>query len=262
VTRRHLAKALRLFRGGTSSVVEGLDYWPTDGSEKWLNPVDAIVALALLKTFSGQGESPAAFIEVGVWKGAFSSVLLKNYGDLRGIGIDPYPNNASAKAVMEKRFQELGLFSKFELFGAWEDVPESTTLESQALIHIDGDHSEEAVTRDLCMASKYVRPDGVLVIDDYRHFWFPGIASAMHSFIGESEWQVFALTPAKAYLAVSKFAGKLQTRLAQALRVGGTVPLWNHFREWDESRPYTVSPDMYGNSPLLIGEGPLPLPAP
>ena len=44
----------------------------------------------------------------------------------------------------------------------------------------------------------HLRDGGVIVVDDYRFSWFPGIASAMYGFVADRQWAPFLLTGNKA----------------------------------------------------------------
>jgi hypothetical protein len=50
-------------------------------------------------------------------------------------------------------------------------------------IHIDGDHSAEALTRDLALAHVALHPKGVVCIDDMLHPAFPFLVVVVHDFL-------------------------------------------------------------------------------
>lgn len=47
------------------------------------------------------------------------------------------------------------------------------------MIHADGLHTELQVLADLKNAESKLRDGGVMIVDDFRHAWFPGITSAL-----------------------------------------------------------------------------------
>jgi predicted O-methyltransferase YrrM len=51
------------------------------------------------------------------------------------------------------------------------------------LVHIDGDHSLEALTRDLSLAQAALHPKGVICIDDMLHPAFPFLVVAVHDYL-------------------------------------------------------------------------------
>ncbi len=68
------------------------------------------------------------------------------------------------------------------------------------LIHIDGEHSQKAVERDLKVAAKVLSDSGIIIVDDYRDQHFPGIAAGVFNFLSLNDFASFCLTPNKMYI--------------------------------------------------------------
>jgi hypothetical protein len=57
------------------------------------------------------------------------------------------------------------------------------------LVYIDGEHSEEWVTRDIDNVLPFIVPGGFLLFDDYDDF--PGVRSAVQTFLGKVHgWEI------------------------------------------------------------------------
>jgi hypothetical protein len=231
-------------------------WWPKDGSDEWLAGIDGRLGIALLELAYDSSENSApSFLEVGVWKGAWTSVMLKNVPGARGYGIDPYPGRPSFEKELLARLARIGVGSLFELFPDWEQFERSTAGGRKLdLIHIDGEHTEIAVQQDLYYASSHLSDRGVIVVDDYRHFWFPGIASAMYKFINDSEFKVLALTTSKAYLVRERFMRGMQDQLQVSFE-SRVASVWSSWREWDPVVEYSQPAEVSGQQALLVSYG-------
>lgn len=186
-----------------------LRYFPGDGSEQWLARVDAQVAAMLLAL------SPVdAVLEVGVWKGAWASMVLMQQPDLACVGIDPYPGNDAARAIMEARLAGLGIDERFTLQRSWDGLDADYRF---GLVHVDGDHTERAVAADLDRAVGRLEPGGVIVVDDHLTFGLPGVAAALHRFCHRSGFRPFLQTPRKSYLAHGEHAERWYARCRDRL---------------------------------------------
>jgi hypothetical protein len=96
---------------------------------------------------------------------------------------------------------------------------------------IDGGHTEEATTNDLRLADASMTEEGILVIDDVFHPYFPEVAVAFAKFmLGAPGLAPFALTPGKVFLSRQKFspvyAGLLTTQYRE--RFQKTANFYGH----------------------------------
>jgi hypothetical protein len=221
-------------------------WFPTDGSQEWLNESDAELAVRITQLFP----EDCLVGEVGVWKGAWSSVVLMNQENSRVIGIDPYPNGKPAKLVMEKRMVELGVESRFSLFDSTSDIPSQLVF---SFVHIDGLHTENAVLSDLEAISSRLAPDGVIVVDDFTSPWFPGVQSALYKFIGENGFRIFLVSMQKAYITRSANAPRMWDaikNLRDDLKYG---QIWENLAESlpESEYRYVQKTDVLGQDVLI-----------
>jgi Methyltransferase domain len=63
------------------------------------------------------------------------------------------------------------------------DFGKATGGKPLRFIHIDGDHSPEALTQDLTLAHANLHPKGIICIDDMLHPAFPFLVVAVHSYL-------------------------------------------------------------------------------
>ena len=224
--------------------------FPDDGSEQWLQWTDVALAVHLLDEQVGGGSGDV--LEIGVWKGAWTSSVLASVPTSRVVGVDPYPEGARAvRSMMLDRLAGLGLADRFTLVGTTEDVDPGLRFD---LIHIDGDHSETSAWHDLDFAVSRLAPGGVIVVDDVSHKWLPGVASATYRFLEHSGFRMFAISRVKAYIADPGTAAALHGALQGTL---AGVPELRVARTYAElsGHPYPESPDILGQ-PVLLIEGP------
>ena len=184
---------------------------------EYFHPTDAELTVRILQEF---GSSPQV-AEIGVWKGAWVGTMLRNQPGCTAVGIDPYPNGELVKQQMEEHLTSIGVKDRFQLFKSFDDVPREMKFE---IIHIDGLHTESQVLQDFKHSMERLADDGVIVLDDFRHLWFPGITSALFSFLYSSDFKLFMISANKAYLA----------------RKGRAQFLWNQLREDAESLNHVV----------------------
>ena len=146
--------------------------------------------------------------EVGIGYGTHAKYLLKTTNVEKLILVDPtkyYPNDGFATDIMNmeaeipgNNFNELydlinkklspwnnryRWFRKESLTITQDEVPD----ESLDCVFVDGDHSYEAVVKDLPFWWKKIRSGGQLLGDDY---WMPQVAKAVHEFADSYHLQV------------------------------------------------------------------------
>lgn len=168
---------------------------------------DAVV-LASLAQGSLMLVSPAEaprVIEVGVFRGAWATTLLMNSNSAKLTGIDPYPfdDGPSMRERLLEDLNSLQLGHRFTLVPDWTQAPKIET----DLIHIDGLHTQPAVERDLHEAMLRLTNKGLLIVDDFRNMWFPGIGAALYPFLQESRLAMAAVTEDKANICGPEHIG-------------------------------------------------------
>ena len=164
--------------------------WKRDENVIFLDPLDAFLSMRLIKNSQG------TLCEIGVYKGGFIMALLENLPNLNAIAVDPYPNSEEIRNVFVKNLEERNLANRVELF----DDYESLAQREFDLIHIDGEHSESAVRKDLKFALANLSQNGIVVIDDIRHPLFPGIISATIQVVHQDFLAPFLITRNKMFL--------------------------------------------------------------
>ena len=126
---------------------------------------------------------PGSCVEIGVWKGAFSRVILERRSPRRLCLVDPWqfrgevPDRmygglvARGQADMDAMHDDVvGRFRGHPEVEVWRRTSEAflaAITDCFDWIYIDGDHGREAVYRDLALAWHRVVPGGYLAGDDY-----------------------------------------------------------------------------------------------
>jgi hypothetical protein len=212
---------------------------------EFLHPVDAELSASLLLAMNTMEISVA---EIGVWKGAWVATILRNYPRSRAVGIDPYPNSPDVKKAMESRLRRLGVSDRFVHFEEFESVPENLCFD---VIHVDGLHTERQVIADLKNAQSKLLQNGVIILDDFRHAWFPGIQSALYQFLLSEDFRIFMVSSNKAYLARPKRAEELWSYFKNTRDSRKLSRLHENSTEFAGNNSYAQESDVLGQ-PVLI----------
>lgn len=229
----------------------GLDFWKFDDTTEWLTPIDALCSVNIANKIS-QDTGKCFVLEIGVWKAAWTTQVLRTVGSAQVLGVDPYPN---ASVVRDNALESLRLDRVDDRF-TLVPTPQLALEESASfgaahwdLAHVDGLHTEAAVIQDLNFVYRNLSDSGVVVVDDYRHLHFPGIASALYRFLAESDMAIFLVTEAKAYLTRKSAHGSWMEFLSSVLE-DFDIDHWNYYGEGTSHR-YIQKPDVNG-FPLVI----------
>jgi hypothetical protein len=217
---------------------------------EFLHPVDAELSVFLLNAMETTNIQVA---EIGVWKGAWIATILKNNVRSRAIGIDPYPNSLNVKKVMEARLGSLGISERFAHFSKFDSIPAGVYFD---VIHVDGLHTEDQVLTDLQNSQSRLQESGVIILDDFRHAWFPGIQSALFQFLLSENYKIFMVSANKAYLARPKRAKELwhYFRINRAsLKIGQLHEYWTEFAA---KANYVQESNVLGQSVLIASSVP------
>ena len=166
--------------------------WYSKELSEWLSPYDAYFSVNLLVNSGG------GICEIGVYKGGYLVTILRNISGLSALAIDPFPGLDSIKSVFWDNLKLNGLEQNVQL------LPNYFSIKCQSfdLIHIDGEHSEDAVFQDLLFAQNNLAQSGIIVVDDIWHPLFPGIISATMKFVHQSGFVPFLSTQQKMYLCL------------------------------------------------------------
>jgi predicted O-methyltransferase YrrM len=72
--------------------------------------------------------------------------------------------------------------------------------------HIDGDHSRDALTRDLDRATAVMAPEGIIVLDDMLHPGYPTLMVAVQAWLEKNpDWVPLAVLDRETIVAATKF---------------------------------------------------------
>jgi predicted O-methyltransferase YrrM len=73
-------------------------------------------------------------------------------------------------------------------------------------VHIDGEHSRAALTKDLELATAVLAPGGVIVLDDMLHPGYPTLMVAVHEYLGRHpDMCVLCIIDRETVVAATKF---------------------------------------------------------
>jgi hypothetical protein len=238
--------------------MRSLSFFPDDDSAIWLSRRDAMLSLAVLDVLD---RDTVEVLEIGVFRGAWALTVAMNVPGATVSGIDPYPGGdvvQQARVQALRGFADRGLSHRFRLFPTWDELLAVTERPAAVhLVHVDGHHDEVHATIDLERADRLLAPDGVIIVDDYRHSGFPGVASAMYRFLERCDYRMFLATENKAFLcrtaAHSDWYGRMRLHLVSRDGVPGFEYV---FSAGGALNPDPARPDVLG-CPVLLGINPV-----
>jgi hypothetical protein len=159
----------------------------------WLKTTDMLLFEWLLTTAGPSG--PGDLLEIGVFQGK-SAIHIGRFRregetfwvcDLFDLARDEMSIHPGARRGYADLTQEtfernyLSFHDKLPVIvrGKSESIVDHVRAGSLRFAHIDGSHMYEHVRQDLLSARTLLRPDGVVVFDDYRTEHCPGTAAAV-----------------------------------------------------------------------------------
>ena len=142
-------------------------------------------------------------LEIGIHKGDFSKQLIANFDPSKLVLVDPwiayddliYQNSwygnsqKSNQNIQDEYYNNLIDYFKKYISENRVEVHRKTSDEFflknknlYDLIYIDGNHLFEFVKRDIFNSLKFIKDDGIIVLDDYalKGWWNDGITKALH----------------------------------------------------------------------------------
>jgi hypothetical protein len=223
-----------------------------DESTVWLNPFDAAIICSLPRYIQFGG---SVLLEVGVYRGGLVKTFLLNNKDWNVFGIDPYPGFSEVRDQMIYELGKSNLVNEFRLHDSWSGFLKeyNTTAGGIDLIHIDGEHSEVAVLKDLNESKTLLSKDGILIIDDIFSTTFPGITSATILFLNEGDFAPLLLSN-KLYVCRKENYALYQTRLKSLLEELG-IEFNTGFKAGTYGETYTQSNAIFGYEIITIISG-------
>lgn len=139
--------------------------------------VDAVIYWKLLTYFQFN-----QILEVGVFEGLTTGLILESNFDCKIIGIDP----TNQHSLLYKIYPEAK-----DQFTFIKSLSQDVTLKEQAFdfILIDGDHDYQPAKSDVENFLPRLKKSGVLAIDDYQ---FPGVAQVLKELHNQkTDWVPF-----------------------------------------------------------------------
>ncbi len=153
--------------------------------------------------------------ELGAFEGRFFIALAKSLHDgERALGIDTFewPNpqvldrfeaNCVRQGVpAEKRITWKADSNKMTP----EELLAKLDGERVRLIHVDGEHTQAALSKDLALATAVIRDGGVIVLDDMLHPGYPTLMVAVQAYLeSHPEMTVLCIIDRESIFAATKF---------------------------------------------------------
>ncbi len=154
-------------------------------------------------------------VELGAFEGRFFIALSKALKDgERALGIDTFewPNpqvidrfeaNCVRQGVpTEKRITWKADSNKMSA----EELLGKLGGEKVRLIHVDGEHTQAALTKDLALATTVIRDGGVIVLDDMLHPGYPTLMVAVQAYLdSHPDMTVLCIIDRESIFAATKF---------------------------------------------------------
>lgn len=178
------------------SGISAVDRYLSNGYEEvrgFSSRFSATICAHLLRRQSELGIK-GSIAEIGTYEGRFFIAMalgLKEDEHAYGFDLFDWPGsdlkakllaNASAHALARDRFTPVSLHTG-KLTP--EDFSRATGGKPLRFIHVDGDHTAEALTQDLALAHAILHPDGLICIDDMLHPAFPFLVVTVHKYLTE-----------------------------------------------------------------------------
>lgn len=174
----------------------------------------AAICCGLMRIQSELGvKGPVA--EIGPFEGRFFIALAHALGEgetALGIDLFDWPNPEVIERFMANCIRH-GVPAERRI--AWK--ADSRTMapaellsklngERPRFVHIDGEHSRAALTKDLELATAVLAPAGVIVLDDMLHPGYPTLMVAVHEYLERHpEMCVLAIIDRETVVAATKF---------------------------------------------------------
>jgi hypothetical protein len=190
--------------------------------EGWFYPIDIIVMYGILNDM--QRNISGDICEIGVAYGK-SAIAISNFKKSED---KLYLYDIFPQEVYDKCLENINKFGIPDNL-VWR-IEDTTNLEhSQNLfdrrlrfLHIDGCHEHSAVLSDLQFFSHYMVDQGIIVLDDFNDYEYPGVNSAAIEFslakYNNKNWRVFAIGDNKAYMCQKRYVNTYQTLLTMFMK--------------------------------------------
>ena len=208
--------------------------------------LDAYLATEFARSFT-------AALEIGVYKGGWLTTLASNNSSILTIGIDPYPNLEVIKNSLIEYRNKIGLKERLFIYSSFNELLNSTHNQiTYDMIHLDWEHSQSGVSKDLKHLHPLLNDNGILIIDDIFYHSYPGVTAAAFSFIEKNSLTPFLFTEKKLYICDRRYYKEYYTKTISALNL-----LRIDYEESQNSTskaPYIQSNSIFGSNLIITSE--------
>lgn len=191
-------------------------------------PIDIVMLYALLKSL--QKDLIGDVCEIGVAEGK-SAITISNFKKVEDNFYLYDIFSEEQKNIAENHLKKFSNTNNL----IWR-IEDTTLLTAEKIsiknklrfLHIDGCHEHDAVLNDLILFSNFMHDDGIIVMDDYNDYEFPGVNSATMQFClskyNVKNWRVISIGDNKAYLCQLKNQSFYQKGLIDFMAHFNTIP--------------------------------------
>jgi precorrin-6B methylase 2 len=223
--------------------------WKWEEINEWLPIQDA----ALSTYLAPEGSD---VLEIGTWKGGWAISMAENDRSRRIYCVDPYPNLVNVREQFLRSVDSRAK-NQIRLFSTLEELRKAELKEFH-VIHLDGEHTQSAVERDLQQCIPLLAKNGLLIIDDVFYHSFPGVTAAAFSALSNSELSPFMFTNKKLYVCHNSSYEEFYKRAKEAL-ANLSIDFEEDQRITHEESSYMQSNSLNGFSLLITtDEGRVP----
>jgi precorrin-6B methylase 2 len=220
-------------------------FWRWNDMVEWLPIQDAVISHFLAPKNS-------KILEVGTWKGGWAITMAQNDRSRKIVCVDPFPNLDTIKEQFLANV-ETRATGQVTLFETLDEALQDSNVKFD-LIHIDGEHSQSAVARDLEKSISRLTAEGLLVIDDIFYHSFPGVTAATFSTLEAKRLSPFLFTEKKLYICHKEFYQEYYAK-ARTVLVAKHIPFEEDQSITQEASSYLQSNSINGFSLLIIPAG-------
>ena len=165
--------------------------WAWEEINEWL-PIYDVVYSHLL------APENASVLEIGTWKGGWAISMAENDRSRRIVCVDPYPNLTSVREAFLNTAKTRAS-NQVTLLRSLTEVSKQD-LRNFDVIHLDGEHSQQAVENDFKITAPLLSSRGLYIIDDIFYHSFPGVTAAAFQYIDQFDLAPFLFSEKKLYL--------------------------------------------------------------
>jgi hypothetical protein len=185
--------------------------------EGWFYPIDIVILYGIFNEI--QKDLTGDLCEIGVAYGK-SAITVSNFKQPKD---NLYLYDIFSEDIKNKAYENIKKFGKDKNI-IWR-IQDTTDLRFENLdfennlkfLHVDGCHEHSVVLNDLTVFSAKMKEWGVICVDDFNDYEYPGVNSAVCQFIfskhNYNNWKIFAIGHNKAFLCQQKYHKDYQVSL-------------------------------------------------